>query len=128
MPADPLREKLLALVEEWRREAGYENVDRSEAAVFKSCSRELSALLAKSEPGMDPAYPPANIAANIRREEMANPGKTHYQGDSCPGGHESKCGYCGAKCERCTQPAQPEPVLKLGHEFEACPDHSPREV
>lgn len=39
---------------------------------------ELIAILhpdceAKAKPGMDPAYPPANIAAEIRREEMALP-------------------------------------------------------
>lgn len=78
--ADPLREKLKALVEE---------MAASPILALHGYAHAIAALLAESEP---------------------NPGKTHYQGDDCPGGHESKCGYCGAKCERCMQPAsEPEP-------------------
>lgn len=43
-----------------------------------------------------------------------NPGKTHYQGDDCPGGHASVCGYCGAPCPTCRNaPGEGEPVLRL---------------
>lgn len=57
MAAETLREKLTALVGEWRREAGYENVDRAEAAVFKSCSRELAAILEEPAKPEEPKLP-----------------------------------------------------------------------
>lgn len=182
MGAD-LRTRLKALVEEWRREAGYENMDRAEAALFKSCARELAALLAESEPitrtgrngdvwqlvehsiscnyshgkrewcnctvwfegaqkrhaaESEPREPDVVASAPgdkwVGHVSRSHPGQTHYQGDDCPGGHASVCGYCGAPCEACNEATEADllaweaeqeeretqPVLKLGHEFHRC--------
>jgi hypothetical protein len=142
--ADPLREKLKALVEDLRPplEPDESKNDRYWLG-WDDALTEVLDLLAESKP---------------------NPGKTHYQGDDCPGGHESKCGYCGAKCGWCSieqrcphgagdgmcpvlgcgnypgepvlcpcescelaagispEDSYPKPVLKLGHEFIAALD------
>lgn len=50
--------------------------------------------------------------AEGRKEALGD--KTHYQGDDCPGGHASVCGYCGAPCPTCRNaPGEGEPVLRL---------------
>lgn len=113
MPADPLREKLKALVEEWRERQNHLKMCRGyneKREVYCLCAQELAALLVESEPCTVQECKDLGQCAFFREP---NPGKTHYQGDDCPGGHESKCGYCGAKCERCAQPSKP----KLKHRF-----------
>lgn len=130
MTADPLREKLKALVEEWRDWCERMPALYSERLTREVDADQLAALLAESEPctvqeckdlGQCACFREPDMVASAPGEKWvghvsrSHPGKTHYQGDSCPGGHASVCGYCGAKCERCTQPA-----LKLGHEFQRC--------
>ena len=52
MPADPLRSKLKALVEEWYEEEKEERIQGSLmiAATLRACRKQLAALLAESEP------------------------------------------------------------------------------
>lgn len=171
--ADPLREKLKALVGDLHEQAalyrrGQESSNSVQALAYTQCARKLTALLAESEPctvqeckdlgqcacfrepDMVASAPGDRWVGHVSRSHPSHPHeivdgsingfRTHYQGDSCPGGHESKCGYCGAPCgwcsieQRCPHGAgdgmcpvlgcgnypEPKPVLKLGHEFLGC--------